>query len=245
MHRGHPRETGYMGQEGDSKRYPLHYHAYANDYEGLAAALRTIREEGGGDAAVRQACNSGDQTLRTPLMHAVTDANAGSPLNRRHGGNDGRAEAIVKCVELLLSEGAQPDGSDTFGFSAAHLAAWAAHGRPEPLLLLGAAAAGTDGADFAAAHAVLTRKNVDGDSPLDSARRGCRRRMIDSLTRAVAEEEDGNHTKLAAELAPHIQVSKRSFSPFIYKMMILPRQARDKHRENSKKRPFSCSVSKH
>jgi len=29
------------------------------------------------------------------------------------------------------------------------------------------------------------------------------------------------------------------FEPFIYKMHYLPRQARDKHRENSKKMPFS------
>jgi hypothetical protein len=29
------------------------------------------------------------------------------------------------------------------------------------------------------------------------------------------------------------------FAPFIYKMIILPRLARDKHRENSKTRPFS------
>jgi hypothetical protein len=28
------------------------------------------------------------------------------------------------------------------------------------------------------------------------------------------------------------------FEPFAYKTSILPRQARDKHRENSKKRPF-------
>jgi|EP01046_Picozoa_sp_COSAG06_P042083 hypothetical protein len=30
------------------------------------------------------------------------------------------------------------------------------------------------------------------------------------------------------------------FAPFIYKMHYLPRQARDKHRENSKKEAFSC-----
>jgi hypothetical protein len=35
-----------------------------------------------------------------------------------------------------------------------------------------------------------------------------------------------------------MQVKKRTFAPFMYKMFFLPRQARDKHRENSNKDRF-------
>ena len=35
-----------------------------------------------------------------------------------------------------------------------------------------------------------------------------------------------------------IQVKNGLFEPFIYKTMILPRQARDRHRENSQQRAF-------
>ena len=204
---GHqPFDRRYMGRHGDSKLYPVHCCAYANDTDGLAAALGAMSSSSeGGDCTttVRAAIKSKDQTLRTPLMHAVTDANAYSRLNRKLQGNEGRAQAIVRCTEMLLAAGANPAGQDTFGFSAAHLAAWASHKCPEPLLLLAAGATGPDGTDLGAARALLTQPNIDGDTPLDSARRCNCYKMVAALEKVEDQQ------KLTELLAPHIQRLKQ------------------------------------
>ena len=64
----------------------------------------------------------------------MNDVNPGSWLNRNRD-RDGRADAMVQCTEILLSAGAQPGGQDKFGYTAAHLAAWAGTNRAEPLAL--------------------------------------------------------------------------------------------------------------
>jgi hypothetical protein len=57
---------------------------------------------------------------------------------------------------------------------------------------------------------------------------------------AARRAEVGAQIEAHRESKRHLQVTKRSFFSHLYiKMMILPRQARDKHRENSKKVPFS------
>eukprot|EP01045_Picozoa_sp_COSAG04_P034987 COSAG04_NODE_7889_length_1051_cov_1.275210_1_plen_214_part_01 len=196
-----PGKRRQVAANTETARPPKVEVSYSNDPGRLAAAIEKVKAEGGEEAVVA-AVNSVDQTLRTPLHHAVNDVNPGSWLNRNRD-RDGRAEAMVQCTEILLSAGAQPAGQDKFGYTAAHLAAWAGTNRAEPLALLAAAAAGPDGADLAAAKELLTSKNRDGDSPLASARRGCRKQMI-----ALCERAD-DEANLAEDLAPHIERLKK------------------------------------